>query len=444
LDLNRSLVGLAVPMVLANLSVALLGMVDTAVVGHLDDAAYLGGVALASIIFDFLFWTFAFLRMSTTGFVAQRFGADRFQEMRDLIVQALALALVLAAVVLVVSGPILAEVLPRLDGSDEVKRQATLYYHTKIWGAPFVFAQYVIVGAFIGAQNTRAPMVIAICLNAVNVSLDFLFVFGFGWGVRGVALASVIAEMTAVLLGTVLLVRTVRGYPGRWQLSAARDLGALSGHLGLNATIMIRTLCLIFTFAFFTNQGARLGDTVLAANAILMNFLILMALGLDGFAQAVEALTGRFYGASDSQRLRRVVALGMRWSLAFAVLFTVTFASAGSSIIDVMTDLPEVDRAARAFLPWMIVAPLVGVWPFLYDGIFIGATRGRDMMWTMMVATFGVFLPAWWMTRGFGNHGLWFSFVTFLAARGGLLGAVWQREMAARRRAESAPGEPAG
>lgn len=437
MNLNRALIGLAWPMVLANLSVALLGMVDTAVVGHLDDAVYLGGVALATIIFDFLFWTFGFLRMSTTGFVAQRFGSERFQDMRDLIIQALGLALAFALVVLAISEPLLSWVLPKLEGSAEVKTQAAIYFHTKIWGAPWVFAQYVLVGAFIGAQNTRAPMVIAICLNVLNVTLDFLFVFGLGWGVRGVAMASVLAETVAALLGAALLLRMMHDYPGRWRLEAVFDFQAIAGHVGLNATIMIRTLCLIFAFAFFTNQGARLGDDILAANAILLNFLILMALGLDGFAQAVEALTGRFYGAEDGRMLRRVIALGMRWSVAFAALFTGAFAVFGAAVIDLMTDLPEVQRTAVGFLPWVIVAPLVGVWPFLYDGIFIGATRGRDMMWTMVVATFGVFLPVWALTRAFGNHGLWLSFLSFLAARGLLLAAVWSREMRSRRNADA-------
>ena len=406
-------------------------------VGHLDDAVYLGGVALATILFDFLFWTFGFLRMSTTGFVAQRFGAERFQDMRDLIVQSLGLGLACALFVLVISEPLLFWALPKLEGSPEVKAQAAIYFHTKIWGAPWVFAQYVLVGAFIGAQNTRAPMVIAICLNVLNVTLDFVFVFGLGWGVRGVAAASVLAEMVAAIVGAVLLLRMMNGYPGRWRPAAAFDFRALAGHIGLNATIMIRTLCLIFAFAFFTNQGARLGDDILAANAILLNFLILMALGLDGFAQAVEALTGRFYGAEDGHTLRRVIALGTRWSVGFAVLFTGTFALFGATIIDLMTDLPEVQRTASRFLGWVIVAPLVGVWPFLYDGIFIGATRGRDMMWTMVVATFGIFLPLWGLTRPFGNHGLWMAFLAFLAARGLLLAGIWHREMRGRRRREA-------
>ncbi len=433
MNLNRRLLELALPMVLANVSVALLGMVDTAVVGHLPDARFLGGVALATIIFDFLFWGFGFLRMSTTGVVAQRHGSQDYQAVRDRVVQALGLAFVLALVVLAASGPLLEAVLPRLEGSAAVKREAARYYEVKIWGAIPLFLQYVLIGAFIGLQNTRIPLVMAFCLNLINVSLDFIFVFGFGLGVVGVALGSVIAETITTCLGLILLLRLVRSLPGAWRPHAVLDARSLIGQMGLNLTILLRTLCLIFTFAFFTNAGARLGDSVLAANAVLFNFLLLMALGLDGFAQAVEALVGRFYGVNDRESLKRVVGLGMRWSVGFAMVFVLIFWVLGPTIVHLMVDLPEVEMLALRYLPWLVFAPLVGVWPFLYDGVFVGATRGRDMMWSMMVATFGVFLPAWYFTRGWGNHGLWFAMMGFLSARGALLAGVWHGFMRRQR-----------
>ncbi len=433
MKLNQRLLALALPMVLANVSVALLGMVDTAVVGHLPDARFLGGVALATIIFDFLFWGFGFLRMSTTGVVAQRHGGQEYQTVRDRVVQALALAFVLAILVLAISGPLLEAVLPRLEGSAAVKHEAARYYKVKIWGAIPLFLQYVLIGAFIGMQNTRIPLVMALCLNLINVSLDFIFVFGFGLGVVGVALGSVIAETLTTCLGMVLLLRLVRGLPGVWRLRAVLDARALIGQLGLNLTILLRTLCLIFTFAFFTNAGARIGDGVLAANAVLFNFLLLMALGLDGFAQAVEALVGRFYGVNDRDSLQRVVGLGMRWSVCFALVFVLFFWALGPTIVHLMVDLPEVETLALRYLPWLVFSPLVGVWPFLYDGVFVGATRGRDMMWSMMLATFGVFLPAWYFTRAWGNHGLWFAMMGFLGARGVLLAGVWHRLMRRQR-----------
>lgn len=427
--MNRRLLALAGPMILANLSVALLGMVDTAVVGHLPDPRYLGGVALATIIFDFLFWGFGFLRMATTGAVAQRLGRDEWQGLRDGIVQALALAGGLAIVVLLVSGPLLELVLPRLEGSDAVKAEAATYYQVKIWGALPLFLQYVLIGSFIGMQDTRIPMVMAICLNLINVTLDMLFVFVLGLGVAGVALGSVIAETTTTALGLVLLWRRSRAFAGCWRWRAVLDLPALLSQLGLNLAIMARTFCLIFTFSFFTNAGAGLGDAVLAANAVLFNFLLLMALGLDGFAQAVEALSGRFFGAMDRASLVQVIRLGRNWSMAFAMFFVLLFWGLGPQIIDWMADLPRVEAEARRYLPWLVVLPMIGVWPFLYDGIFVGATRGRDMMWSMMVATFCVFLPVWYASRGWGNHGLWLSMTSFMAARGGLLAAIWWRLM---------------
>lgn len=429
MKLNQRLLELALPMVLANVSVALLGMVDTAVVGHLPDARFLGGVALATIIFDFLFWGFGFLRMSTTGVVAQRYGKQDYQAVRDRLLQSFALAFALALLVLAVSGPLLQTVLPRLEGSAAVKLEAARYYEVKIWGAIPLFLQYVLIGAFIGMQNTRIPLVMALLLNLINVSLDFIFVFGFGLGVVGVALGSLIAETLTTCLGMLLLLRLMRGLPGVWQMRVVLDARALGGQMGLNLTILLRTLCLIFTFAFFTNAGARLGDNVLAANAVLFNCLLLMALGLDGFAQAVEALVGRFYGVNDRDSLQRVVGLGMRWSVGFACVFVLFFWMLGPTIVHLMVDLPEVETLALRYLPWLIFAPLVGVWPFLYDGVFVGATRGRDMMWSMLVATFCVFLPAWYFTRGWGNHGLWFAMLGFLSARGALLAGVWHHLM---------------
>lgn len=429
MKLNQRLLELALPMVLANVSVALLGMVDTAVVGHLPDARFLGGVALATIIFDFLFWGFGFLRMSTTGVVAQRYGKQDYQAVRDRLLQSFALAFALALLVLAVSGPLLQTVLPRLEGSAAVKLEAARYYEVKIWGAIPLFLQYVLIGAFIGMQNTRIPLVMALLLNLINVSLDFIFVFGFGLGVVGVALGSLIAEMLTTCLGMLLLLRLMRGLPGVWQMRVVLDARALGGQMGLNLTILLRTLCLIFTFAFFTNAGARLGDNVLAANAVLFNCLLLMALGLDGFAQAVEALVGRFYGVNDRDSLQRVVGLGMRWSVGFACVFVLFFWMLGPTIVHLMVDLPEVETLALRYLPWLIFAPLVGVWPFFYDGVFVGATRGRDMMWSMLVATFCVFLPAWYFTRGWGNHGLWFAMLGFLSARGALLAGVWHHLM---------------
>lgn len=433
MKLNQRLLELALPMVLANVSVALLGMVDTAVVGHLPDARFLGGVALATIIFDFLFWGFGFLRMSTTGVVAQRYGRQDYQAVRDRVLQSFALAFALALLVLAVSGPLLQTVLPRLEGSAAVKFEAARYYEVKIWGAIPLFLQYVLIGAFIGMQNTRIPLVMALLLNFINVSLDFIFVFGFGLGVVGVALGSLIAETLTTCLGMFLLLRLMRGLPGVWQMRVVLDARALGGQMGLNVTILLRTLCLIFTFAFFTNAGARLGDNMLAANAVLFNFLLLMALGLDGFAQAVEALVGRFYGVNDRDSLQRVVGLGMRWSVGFACVFVLFFWMLGPTIVHLMVDLPEVETLALRYLPWLIFAPLVGVWPFLYDGVFVGATRGRDMMWSMLVATFAVFLPAWYFTRGWGNHGLWFAMLGFLGARGALLAGVWHHLMRRQR-----------
>ncbi len=428
---------LAGPMILSNVSVALLGIVDTAVVGHLQQAWYLAGVAIGAVVFDFLYWGMGFLRMGTTGLSAQAHGRASGNALRTVLGQGLVLAAVIALLILLVQQPVIDLALRLMQGSAEARQQARLYFDVRIWGAPGVLAGMVLMGWSLGAHNARIPLLIMLVINVINIILDLYLVLVLGMGVGGVALASVVAEYSGLLLGGWLIARELGRHAGHWQWSRILDIASLRALLALNRNIFIRTLCLIFVFAFFTREGARQGDVILAANAVLLNFQALMALGLDGFANALEAMVGRAIGAADRQALRTAIASAGSWSLLTALLFMLGFAMGGQGVIALMTNIDSVRSTALSYLPWMVLSPAIAVWCFMFDGIFIGATHAVEMRNTMIIATFGVYLPAWYLALPLGNHGLWLAFMLFLAARGLGLGlSYWH----IRRRGGFIPG----
>ncbi|MCC7412958.1 MAG: MATE family efflux transporter [Gammaproteobacteria bacterium] len=418
---------LAWPLIVSNVAVAVLGLVDTGVIGHLGLASYLGGVAIASVILDFLYWGLGFLRMGTTGIVAQLHGNADHDRLRSALAQALGLALGLGTLMLIFQTPLATLGLALLDGSAEVHGHARRYFDVAIWGAPAMLSVLVLVGWFIGMQNPRGPLVVMLTMNVVNVVLDFVFVFGLGYDIVGVAAASVIAQYSAFVLGLGLAIRMLARYPGRWRRTLVLDPGAWRRMLGLNRDILVRTVALLGTFAFFTSQGARLGDIVLAANAVLLKFLMLTSLGLDGFAHAAEALAGRAIGRGDRLAFRRAVAGASVWAALTAAVYVVFYAWCGNAVIALLTDLAAVRAAAAEYLPWIIAAPLLCVWCYLLDGVYVGATRGREMRNTMLIAVLLVFLPAWWLLRPFANHGLWLALMLFFVARGAGLGWLYRR-----------------
>ena len=418
---------LAGPLIVSNISVAVLGMVDIAVVGHLADPWYLGAVAVGAVIFDFLYWGTGFLRMGTTGVVAQIHGRGDPHEMRSALLQAGTLALAIAALFLLLQLPIANLGLTLIGGSENVRHYARIYFEWAIWGAPAVLSGMAITGWLLGMQNAGATLAMAVITNAVNVVLDFYFVFGLDMDVRGVALASVLAQYAGTGVGLMLVRRELSLHPGEWRRTLILDGRRFRSTLALKRNIFIRTLCIIFAFAFFTRQGAMQGELILAANAILINFLLLTSLGLDGFANAAEAMVGKAIGAGERGSFLSAVQSAGFWSLIIAVGFTLFFALFGGPLVNLMTDLEGVRAVAHRYLPWVVVLPLIGVWCYLLDGIFIGATRGREMRDTLLVSTFLVFIPAWYALRFLGNDGLWLAMLMFFAARGVTLGWVFYR-----------------
>lgn len=409
---------MAWPMILANISPALIGLVDTAVVGHLGDAHYIGAVAVGAVILSFTFTACNFLRMTTTGLAAQAAGAGDATRLRTVLAQACGTALYLGTLLLLVQVPLGALALRLIEPSAAVADAAWSYYAIRIWSAPAALVNFALIGWFVGLGNARAPLAMVLTANAVNIVLDLILVPGLGFAVKGVAWASLVAEYVGTALGAWLIGKELAQRPGHWSRAAILHLRDLYALFSANAALFLRTLLLMFAFAFLTTMGARQTDTILAANAILVNLQYLMAYVLDGFANAAESLTGRAIGARDGEGVGAIVHECLIWTLAAALAIALVYAVAGPLAIRIVTSVPSVIEAAHRYLPWMVLSPLVCAWGFLYDGVFVGAQRAGAMFGVMLVAVVVVFLPVWWLTRGFGNHGLWFAFTIFNAARG--------------------------
>jgi multidrug resistance protein, MATE family len=415
---DRDVWRIAAPMILSNISVPLLGMVDTGVVGHLESPVYLGAVAIGGTIFSFLYTGVNFLRMGTTGIAAQRFGADDFDGLRVSLGQALVVAQIIALTVILLQWPIGQLAMTLLGAEAGLREHALDYFSIRVWSAPGTLANFVMVGWFLGLQNARVPLLIFLSINLTNIALDLLFVLVLGMKVDGVALASVFAEYTGLAVALSFAVRELRRHSGQWPMDKFVKLRQYAAFFAINANLFVRTMALMFTIAFVTAQGTRMGGLILAANAILMQLQNLTAFGLDGLAHAAEALVGKAVGQRRRDVLERSVELCLKWSLIFAAMFSVAYFLLGPHIITVLTDLPAVRETTLRYLPWMIISPLVSVWSFLYDGVYVGATRAREMRNIMVISAFGVFIPAWFVLQPLGNDGLWLAFLLFLASRG--------------------------
>ncbi|WP_168012635.1 MATE family efflux transporter [Halomonas salinarum] len=415
---------LAWPIILSNITVPLLGLVDTAVVGHLPDSRYLAAVTLGATLFGFLYWGFGFLRMGTTGLTSQAVGRESDTDVRTLLGQSLVMAGLIGAGLILFSTPLVELGLRLLDGSAQATELAREYAGIRILSAPAVLANYAILGWFLGQQNSRVTLILMVLTNSVNIVLDLWFVVGLGMTSDGVAWATVIADYTALVMGLWLVRRqlvTLGGYLDRARLFALKAYQAL---FAVNAQLFLRTLGLLFAMAFFTAQGASQGDTVLAANAVLLQFIMLISYGLDGFAHAAEALTGRAVGRARWDEFAASVRSAGRFSLAIAAASMLAFALGGEALIALLTDLPEVRDTAASYLPWMVLMPLLAVWSYLLDGVFIGATATREMR-NSIFAGLAVYLPVWWLAQPLGNHGLWLAFSSFMLVRSATLGAYY-------------------
>ncbi|MDE5457450.1 MATE family efflux transporter [Bradyrhizobium sp. CSA112] len=409
---------IAGPAMVANLTTPLIGIVSTTAIGRLGDATLLGGVAMASVLFDCMFWLFGFLRMSTVAFTAQSLGAGETIELRAILIRGFLVAALIGTALIVLQVPLATILLGAMGGSEGVTRAAKTYFTIRIWSAPLALANYVVLGWLIGQARATLALTTQIAINVTNMIATVLLVLVFDLGIAGAATAAVIAEATGVLLGILIARRLSRGQSA---ISPATlfDRTKLMRMLTVNRDILIRTAALIAAFLFFIAQGARAGDVTLAANAVLNNFLMISGFFLDGLANAAEQLCGRAYGARDKRAFSGAVKLVVIWGFGFAFAVAASFALFGPALIDVLTASADVRRIARDYLPFIVFAPLLGVFAFAYDGIYIGATWARDMR-NLMVLSLLIFLVAWFALRSFGNAGLWGAFLVHYAARGGL------------------------
>ncbi len=424
--LHKRVLLLAIPMVLSNITVPLLGLVDAAVIGHLEHAWYLGGVALGSTMISVSFWLLGFLRMATTGLAAQSYGSDDKRQLGLVLTQGMTMALGFAALFLLLHPFVANWVFSFSDASEEVKHFGEQYFAIRVWSAPAALINFVLLGWLLGTQNAKAPMWMVIIANVTNIVLDILFVIGLGWKVEGAALASVIADYTGMSFGLWCVCRTW----AQSQLPSPLELIKVTGHglsrfVKLNRDIFLRSLCLQAAFTFMTFQGASFGDEIVAANAVLMSFLMMISYTMDGFAYAMEAMVGKAIGAKDRQQLSQSLVGTFFWSLIICSILTLLFALFGSPLIGLITDIPSVHALALVYLPWLVAMPLVSMWCFLLDGIFIGATKGAEMRNGMFFSTCS-FFAVFYLAEGLGNHALWMAMLSFMAMRGITLAVMLQ------------------
>jgi len=418
LSLHRQVLALAIPMVLSNITIPLLGLIDAAVIGHLEHAWYLGGVAVGGTMISVTFWLLGFLRMATTGLSAQAYGAENKMLLSQTFSQGVFLALCFSFILLLFYQPFSYAIFSFSDAAPEVKLYAEQYFSIRIWSAPAALSNLVIMGWLLGTQNARYPMWLVIITNSINIILDLLFVVGFNWKVEGAALASVIADYSAFIIGLYFVIKQSKklGLP-RFIMPVADLLSGFKRLFKLNRDIFLRSLCLQACFTFMTFQGASLGVDIVAANAVLMSFLMMISYGMDGFAYAMEAMVGKAIGAKSKSQLSDSLIGTTFWSFITSLILSSAFGLGGYQLISMISSIEAVQQTALIYLPWLVAMPLVSMWCFLLDGIFVGATKGAEMRNSMFIAML-TFFTTWWLMQDYGNHALWAAMLSFMAMRG--------------------------
>lgn len=425
--MNKEILRLAIPSIITNITVPLLGMVDVAIVGHIGNASYIAAIALATMVFNLIYWNFGFLRMGTSGLTAQAYGAGDTPECLRVLVRGLAIALGAALLLILLQRPIGFLCEKWIHSSEETLALTLTYFYIRIWAAPANLALYALKGWFIGMQNAKTPMWIAIILNIVNILCSLVLVFGFHAGIAGVAWGTVIAQYCGLALAIVLWFVQYGNLRHDIHIRESLQPQEMIRFFKINADIFLRTLCLIAVFTFIPYISAEMGDEVLAANTLLMQLFTLLSYIMDGFAYAGESLVGRFVGARDVESLQKCVRRLLQWGLGLALLFTLLYATCGRGLLTILTSDKAVIDKAMEYILWTILVPLTGFAAFIYDGIYIGATASKSMRDVMFVAT-GAFFTAYYALHSpLGNDGLWIAFLIFLTLRG-LLMFLWEKK----------------
>ena len=435
---DRQILKIALPAIVVNITVPLLGLVDTAIVGHMGDAKYIGAIAVGSMVFNLVYWVFGFLRMGTSGLTAQARGRRDQDEICSLLVRSLTIALAIALLILLLQRPLREVMLWVIGPPDDVRPLAVTYFNIVVWGAPAMLSLYGLSGWFIGMQNTRIPMIVSILQNVVNILASLTLVYGLDMKVEGVACGTIVAQYVGLLTALIMLRRYYRRIVGRIvgtvlkthftkEMVSRSAFPSMISFLRVNSDIFLRTLCLVAVNLYFTSAGARQGATILAVNALLLQLYLLFSYIMDGFAYAGEALSGRFWGARDGQAFREVVSRLFVWGAGVTVLFTAFYMVGGLSFLRLLTDEENVVSAAREYVWWAYLIPAVGVVAFIWDGIFIGITQTRGMLLSAVIASVVFLAGVTWLMPLMGNHGLWLSMLLYLGVRGIVQSVIYRK-----------------
>lgn len=425
--MNREILKISIPSIVTNITVPLLGMVDVAIVGHIGDAGYIAAIALATMVFNLIYWNFGFLRMGTSGLTAQAFGAQDKEEYLNVLVRGIVIALSVAVILLLLQYPI-AQLCKRLiDSSPRTIDLMLTYFYIRIWAAPATISLYVLKGWFLGMQNAASPMWVATVLNLVNIVFSLLFVYAFDAGIAGVAWGSVLAQYSGLLLAIIIWVRRYGHFWHDIRWRAALQWRKMIRFFQVNADIFLRSLCMIAVFTFIPYISSSMGDEILAANTLLMQLFTLTSYVMDGFAYAGESLVGKYVGAKDRFKLRLTIRYLMCWGVALAVAFTLLFVFGGEMLLRILAKDEAVIGTAMIYMFWTYLLPFTGFAAFIYDGIYIGATATAAMRNVMFVATAIFFIIYYALAAHWGNHALWFAFIVFLIFRGLLMALGQER-----------------
>lgn len=428
--MNKSIVRLAIPNIITNITVPLLGMVDTAIAGHLESELYIGAIAVGAIIFNFIYWNFSFLRMGTSGFTAQAYGAGNEQETVRVLLRSLFVAFTAGLLIIVLQSLLIYIAFFFIQASPETQQYASVYFHIYVWAAPFVLGMYTMTGWYIGMQDAKTPMFVSIATNVINIALSFLFVYGFGMQLKGLALGTALAQFISFGL-TLFIWNKKYGYLKKYlSFDFVKRFAEFKPFFKVNRDIFLRSLALVLVTTFFTSASAKIGDTFLAVNSLLMQLFILFSYMMDGFAYAAEALTGKYYGAKDKPALKELIRKLFMWGIGLTLLFTCIYALFTDNILRLLTDKVNIIEASKEFQVWALLFPVAGFAAFLWDGIFIGITASRQMRNSMFVAVLFFFIIYYSLSPIFGNNALWLAFISYLAMRGIMQTILFQRSFA--------------
>lgn len=424
--INRKILHIAVPAIVSNITVPLLGLVDVSIVGHLGDTAYIGAIAVGGMIFNVMYWLFGFLRMGTSGMTSQTYGRRELPELVRLLVRSLGVGWTVAFLMILLQVPLRDFALFVMEPTENVRRYAEIYFNILIWGAPAMLGLYSLTGWFIGMQNSRLPMVIAITQNVVNIVVSLVLVFCLGLKVEGVALGTLVAQYAGLFMAFGMWFSV---YGRLLRYFCRKDLfgwSRMKEFLSVNRDIFLRTLCVISVMLFFTSAGSWQGEKILAVNTLLMQFYMIFSYVMDGFAYAGEAISGKCYGAGNKAGLSAAVRCLFGWGAVMAVGFTLLYIIGGSSFLSLLTDDKSVVDAAGVYFYWAALIPLTGAAAFIWDGIFIGCTKTRGMLLSMFVSAVTFFAVFCSLRQPMGNHGLWLAFIAYMAMRGFMQTLIWK------------------